>query len=70
MKVIERHDIPDQRIGQFRCGSCKSLIETEASDIPHMTKAEDVDDHRVNWWYFPCPVCGWVMATIPERESQ
>jgi len=75
VKIIERREPEDVRVGTFRCWFCKSLFATEHADIPNMTHTDnsrwDNDPREPSeYWSIGCPVCGRsVQLLFPEGDD-
>lgn len=52
MKVIELGILPEERVYQARCTSCKSLIEFDAKEAKYVFDPRDGDCYKIS-----CPVC-------------
>lgn len=71
MKIIERRERQDDRLGRFRCQWCTSLVEVEKGDIPAMNlhRGHLSDPREADWWSIPCPVCGKEIALIRKDDD-
>lgn len=74
MKVIERRDLPDARVGRFQCLKCTSIFETEPEDIAKMRHHAGSDQYNEpEYWSIDCPVCDRdadLMFPLKEGETR
>ena len=69
MRIVQRKEVKDPRLGMKVCNRCGSIMDIEASDVPAMKRhAADPHDQRDRaWWSIACPVCGYEMSLGVDR---
>ena len=52
MKIVRQGERPENKVGQFECNSCKSVIEAKAGEAKDTSS-----NYQGRYFYFDCPVC-------------